>query len=708
MNVSYLRGIYLRLAGSVTLVVMLALVANAFLSHRIFERALAPQIAAKVGSVGSSVRALVFRAVDNGFEFRELYGVTERFQEIKGEVPEISYIGIADPKGEVLYRSADEPAGAADYFRSPQMLALGKEGPSVAPVVMRVGGAYVVSMPLAAPGRTLGMLHLGVNVSFIDDIVLDMLLDVVVVLVVALFFTLELLHFIAGAKLEASLKDLGDIFERGAAGDFTARRRTRVGEQAFGSLVKKLESMLLAINASYTALAQSVEAQRRVPARERSPELGPVQIELKKVSERFRFGVQEVTDSADNASLAKIRAPLFVFILAEELTRSFLPSYTKDLLVDIPGLSPQLVIGLPIALFMLIVALSQPFLGLFCERKGHKYTMTLGATIAALGFFATAAATSVLDLLMWRSLCAAGYAMVFVAGQAYVLDHASSATKAKSFALFVGAIMAATVCGPSIGGILADNIGIRPAFVIAGLLAVISLGVIRQQLPDSDPAERAGNGARLPTLREVGQLLVNKRFMMVTALAAMPAKILLTGVCFYLIPLYVLSIGSTQSMSGRILMAYAVVMVVMAPVTAALATSRQRMHWLVGGGLVVSGAGGLLMVAGGGIGFVLTAVLLIGLGQSMSISAQSALVSEHCAPEAARIGEGVIYGVYRLLERIGNALGPMIAGAIVLAFDYRTGFVAIGTAVLACGVAFLVATRRPTPAPELAPASAFS
>ncbi len=36
MNQSYLRGIYLRLAGAVTLVVMLALVANAFLSHRTF------------------------------------------------------------------------------------------------------------------------------------------------------------------------------------------------------------------------------------------------------------------------------------------------------------------------------------------------------------------------------------------------------------------------------------------------------------------------------------------------------------------------------------------------------------------------------------------------------------------------------------------------------------------------------------------------
>ena len=88
MNQSYLRGIYLRLAGAVTLVVMLALAANALLSHRIFEKALAPQMAAKVTSAGSSIRALVLRAVDNGIPFEGLYGVTDRFAELKDEVPD--------------------------------------------------------------------------------------------------------------------------------------------------------------------------------------------------------------------------------------------------------------------------------------------------------------------------------------------------------------------------------------------------------------------------------------------------------------------------------------------------------------------------------------------------------------------------------------------------------------------------------------------
>ena len=40
------------------------------------------------------------------------------------------------------------------------------------------------------------------------------------------------------------------------------------------------------------------------------------------------------------------------------------------------------------------------------------------------------------------------------------------------------------------------------------------------------------------------------------------------------------------------------------------------------------------------------------------------------------MGESAVYGVYRLLERIGNALGPVLAGVLVLNFGYRVSFVA--------------------------------
>jgi hypothetical protein len=53
-----------------------------------------------------------------------------------------------------------------------------------------------------------------------------------------------------------------------------------------------------------------------------------------------------------------------------------------------------------------------------------------------------------------------------------------------------------------------------------------------------------------------------------------------------------------------------------------------------------------------------------------------------------------VYGVYRLLERLGNAIGPILAGGLVMLLGYRMSFVAIGAGVAVCGVLFVLATRR--------------
>ncbi len=695
MNQSYLRNIYLRLAGVVMLVVVVALLASAYCSHLTFERALTPELSKKVATVGGSVRSLVLKAIENRIDFREMYGVDQKFDQVIEDIPEVNYLAITDTSGTILYQrlQKDTPVARGEaHFRSPAVLSLLARPNAVGPTV-RVGNHYMVSLPIVSSQGALGLLHIGLDVRFIDSIVLDMLYDVLIVLVVALFFTLELLNFMAGARLEASLKTLGDTVERGAIGDFSTPLRRPV-EREFGAVMGLLEAVLARVNSAYAALERDVAAGKRGPAHERQPGLAAAQVGMAEMAQRYRFGAEVPHGRVDESQLVKVRAPLFMFILSEELTRSFLPTYVNSLLVPIPWLAPQLVVGLPIALFMLIVAVGQPYIGAYSERVGHRHTMRLGAGIAAAGFLATAFAGNVIDLLLWRSLCAVGYAMVFVAGQGYVLDHSSTTNRARSFALFIGAIMVATVCGPSIGGILADNAGVRVTFGIAALLALGSLFAM-SSLPERRVGEPVGRPpAKVPTLREIGTLLLSPRFMTVTGLAAMPAKMLLTGMLFYMVPLYLLSIGSNQAMTGRILMVYAVVMVVMGPMTAALATNRQRMEWLVGGGLVISGLGGLLMLAGGGVAWVFAAVLLLGLGQSLSIAAQSALVAERCPEEVARLGEHTVYGVYRLLERLGNAIGPMAAGALVLSQGYRNSFVAIGAAVLLCGVAFVMTTRR--------------
>jgi MFS family permease len=590
-----------------------------------------------------------------------------------------------------------------EYFKDPMVLSVGldpqaswRASPS------EVGGLYIVSTPIASADRPLGTLHIGIDGKFVDHVLLEVLLDVVVVLVVSLFFTLELLNFMAGARLAAGLGEFAGQVKRIKSGDFTAFTRVRAQDE-IGRLLRRIDEALNHINVRYQDLVGAYQARMKTAIGSERDALRPAAEALEALRARFKFGTAAPENDNGDSHLNRIRAPLFAFILAEEMTRSYLPTYVNQLLVPIPGLSPQVVIGLPIMLFMLIVALGQPYLGSWSERVGRRLAMLVGAAVATVGFIGTAAAFNLYDLLLWRSLCAIGYAMVFVAAQGYVLDRTDDENRAQGFALFIGAIMVATVCGPSIGGILADNIGFRLSFAVSAAMAFLSILAIRR-LPRHEVRNPSHRVSRAPRMREVVALVLNRHFMTLTGLAAMPAKIILTGVCFYLVPLYLVSIGNTSAMAGRMLMVYAVMMVMIVPLAATLSDSTMRRDRYVSFGLIVSGVSGLLLLLSDSLPVLFGVVFLLGVGQALSIAAQSALVAEHCKEEIGIYGNDAVYGVYRLLERLGNALGPLLASLLVVWVGYQGAFVGISALVLVCGIAFTIATRNPLPVPEARPA----
>jgi MFS family permease len=688
---NYLWRIYWRLAGVIMVCVVIALAVVSYFSHRVFDRELVPETQHKAATVANSVRALMLKAIGYGVPFSELYGVEQTFGEVFEENPEFNYAAVTDLDGQLLFHRGKEPQGTREYFRSPVTLAVGLD-PSASWKASKVGQQFFVSMPISANDKPLGMLHIGIDSKFVDNVLLELLLDVLVVLVVSLFFTLELLNFMAGARLASGLGEFAHQVERMRSGDFTATARIRANDE-IGRLLRRIDAAIDHLNVRYEFLVGELDDKLRSALGARREALKPAMAQLESIRSRFRFGSASASAEGDEMNLNRIRAPLFAFILAEEMTRSYLPTYVNQLLVAIPGFSPQVVIGLPIMLFMLIVALGQPYLGSWSERVGRRRAMLIGASIATVGFAATALAFNLYDLLLWRSLCALGYAMVFVAAQGYVLDRTGQNNRAQGFALFIGAIMVATVCGPSIGGILADNIGYRLSFGVSAVMAMLSLLAIARLPTVELRTPSTTKPTRGPRLREIMALMVNRRFMTLTGLAAMPAKVILTGVCFYLVPLYIVSIGNTSAMAGRMLMVYAVMMVLIVPLSASLSDSSMRRDRYVSVGLIISGLSGLLLLLSDSFLVLFGVVFLLGLGQALSIAAQSALVAEHCQEEIRIYGHDAVYGVYRLLERLGNAMGPLMASVLVVLWGYQGAFIAISALVLVCGIAFTIATR---------------
>lgn len=635
---------------SVALVAVL-LLALAFVSFRTADRAetlILPEIEHKAETAGRSIAGLVGKALDVGIPLDQLVGLDGYLDTMVRDNAGLSYIALRDENGEALYASGT-PTG--------------------------LDGAQV---ELGDSGLAIDV---DLDPTYAKGVVYKLWIDLAIVMVVTALVALELVYISFGVGDYGAIEGMEQRLQSLRRGDLSEHPDVATGN-VFGELARRFDVRLKAVTSRLLAVLAETRGQGQA-AREKA---------LESLKVRYRLG--EVF-GASSVMVVAIRAPLFVFMLAEEVTRPFLPLYIQRLAKPIGGLSPEVVISLPMVVFLAIVALAQPILGTVTERAGRRRSLMTGAALGAAGYVATAFAYDLVGLTLARAITAVGFAFVFVAAQGFVIDSTSTKQRARGMAVFVGAILVAGMCGPPIGGILAERLGMATTFVLAGGLAAMSLVLAALSLPRT-----ARTRKHIPAIgwRDFAATLGSVRLSALFFLCALPAKVALVAVCFFLVPLHMEALGNDndQAAIGRMLMVYPLVMVLLVPMFASVAGNVNRRTALVTGGGLVAGLGAMLMTVGADSIYVIAAMLLmLGIGQAMSIAAQSALVGQYGAHLDGRISESSLYGIFRLIERIGSALGPAIGGALLGLYGFASGVVLIGACVAACAVVFgLMVTVR--------------
>lgn len=396
-------------------------------------------------------------------------------------------------------------------------------------------------------------------------------------------------------------------------------------------------------------------------------------------------------DHFRSASPIDIRVPMFVFVLAEQLCTSFFPLYVRELYAPIPGLSEQAAIGLPIAVFMLFVALGTVFGGRFIGRMGAVRVFRWGVAIAAGGFLGLALAHNIYDLLLWRTLTAIGYALSTLACQAYVVEATSAGNRTRAMSVFVGAVMVASVCGAALGGVLADLIGYRSVFGAALLLSLLSLVVFPEAL---DQAARVDTEKPLSILASYRILATDRGFAAVMLLASIPAKLLLTGAVFFFTPLYLGHLGFDTATIGRCIMVYYLPMAFATPLTAWLADRYQLRLSLVVAGGVIAGLGCVAAFFLHGLPAVLVAMAGMGIGQVLATAPTFSLALAVGETGVRQVGQANALAAIRVLERIGSVAGPLFVGVLIVVAGYEQSLAMLGTIVLASALLLPLVLRN--------------
>jgi len=631
---------------AIAIILCAALAVIGWAAERAARHTIVPEITAKANSVGRSAAALMERAQTLGIPFERLAGVTDYLEDLRAANAEFAQLSLFDAGGAETAR-----AGDASGFEDPPMVRI--------PVTDR-------------DGRRTGELLIVVDPTVVSAQVGGVLLDVAFIGIVSLLVALELVALVVGTRGLEALIAVEQRLRALARGRFVLHD-TGKGTSARG-LIQPIDLHMEELG--------DVHARARAEAERRGDEDALVWLE--EVEERTGLGRIHAVES--QAAVA-VRPSLFLFMLAEELTRPFLPHFAQSI-ASSTEISPGLAASLPIVAFMAVVALGQvPFAGV-SERLGRRSGFLIGALLAAAGYALSAVSPTYSLFIAARVATAIGYALVFVSAQGHVVDHSAGAARAAALAVFVRAIMVASLCGPPIGGVIADRLGAEAAFATSCGLALVALLVAAFTLPRGRPDERTG-GVGWSQLKQAARA---PGLMALLFGCAFPAKFLFAALCFLLVPLELQRQGYSSAAIGRFQMIYPLIMVLAVPFFAALADRFQVRHGFVVAGALVAGIGAMLVPLQPSIALIVVALVTLGYGQAMSIASQSALVADTASAMGGGRGAGVL-GLFRLVERSGNAAGPASAGFLMAALGFAPATAFLGAVVVAGAVLFALSGR---------------
>ena len=342
---------------------------------------------------------------------------------------------------------------------------------------------------------------------------------------------------------------------------------------------------------------------------------------------------------------------------------------------------------------MAVFALSMPLTGSWSERAGWCRPLLTGIVFNAAGLLLTAAAGSIAQLVVCRALTALGFGMVFMACQRFVIDNTSVRERAVGMAAFLAAFFGGDICGTVMGGVLADRIGYRSIFLLSGgvSLLALALGVLLFRHAWTVPFKPAAQ--RGWPLRGALKVLLDREFCAVVWLQAIPAKIVLIGVLFYFVPLYLRQGAASQGDIGRVIICYGLAMVFLGPLFYRFfdRPAYRKYYIFVGGLLTALALSVFIFFTGVGAAVFLAAML--GLAHTFSVSSQAAFITETRVAKA--MGEGAGMGLFRFWERVGNVAGPLVVGGLISRLGYETAMVALAAFSLTVSLAYLAVIGWP-------------
>lgn len=331
-----------------------------------------------------------------------------------------------------------------------------------------------------------------------------------------------------------------------------------------------------------------------------------------------------------------------------------------------------------------VAVFATPLWGALADRLGHKPMVVrsvfgIALSTAGMGFSGTP-----LALLLWRGVQGA-VSGVFPAAVALVSALTPEARVGRSLALLQSARAGGALCGPLIGGVLADQMGLRGLFfAVGGLSAAAGVAcalLIVEPPRGAAPAARAGGTSSVRGLLAERALLGMLLLLMLFQAAIM---------CSWpTLALYVEQLGvardAVASTTGLVVFAAGLPAMLMATAWSRLGRRIPPLAALTAA-LLLSGAANLAMGLASSLPVVFALRACAGAGMAGFVPLTFEWMNAR-APAGAR---GRMAGLGSTAMMIGNVIGPLAGGWLAVHVGLAATFWVPGALLAAAGVLLLV------------------
>jgi MFS family permease len=342
-----------------------------------------------------------------------------------------------------------------------------------------------------------------------------------------------------------------------------------------------------------------------------------------------------------------------------------------------------------ISAFAAVRLVSNLYAGSLADRFGSRRIVGAGALIVALSSLLTAGAPSFLALLLLRAAGGFGSALFFNALLSLVVRSVPGDQRGRAVGLLQGAFMVGMAFGPSVGGLLAEPLGLRWPFVIyAGFCAAAGVVALVYLPRESAGRETAGDAAAstrrgvVATWSAARRLCADPAF--VTALVMMMAfRWSATGLRFSLVPVFGAEVvGASEGVVGMALTLAALAqLAVVWPIgRAADRAGRRRVSIPAFCAFAVVVAGFPLA---GTVPAFLMVMMVFGIGTGATAFAPPAIVGDVTPEDETGLGVGVL----NTAGDLGTVVGPLASGLLADLAGYGWGFGASAGLLAVAGVA---------------------